>query len=60
MWVVVREDAKVHPCIAHPRHPWLEKPPELQPTHQIALTSFPLLGSEEQEQEQEPELDQKQ
>jgi len=44
--VVVQDDAQVHPCIAQPRHPWLEKPPELQPSHQITLTSHSLTVSE--------------
>ncbi len=29
MQFIVQEDVQVYPCIAQPRHPWLEKPPEL-------------------------------
>ena len=29
--VEAQGDAQAHPCDAHPRHPCLKKPPELQP-----------------------------
>ena len=54
MWFVTQEDAQAHPCVAQPRHPWLEKPPELQTTYQIASMSFPLLGREDQEHKAPP------
>ncbi len=46
MQVVTQEDAQVRPCNAQPRHPRREKPPEPQPTHQIALTSYSLTRGE--------------
>ena len=41
-WLTFRGTLLVHPCNAHPRHPWLEKPPERQPVYQITSMSFSL------------------
>jgi len=46
----LRGTLQAHPCVAHPRHPWLEKPPEPQPDTPNHFYVIPSLKVKEQEQ----------
>ena len=46
--VEAQGDAQAHPCDAHPRHPCLKKPPELQPDTPNHLYVIPYLKVKEQ------------
>jgi len=49
LWSVrlrVRGTLQAHPCVAHPRHPWLEKPPDPQPDTPKHFYVIPSLRAE--------------